>query len=601
MQRLGVGPDLPVALCVERSLEMIVGILGILKAGGAYLPLDPTYPPENLAFMLEDAQVPVLLTQARLVADLPAHTAQTVCLDSDWHIIAQESPEKPCSTSTLENLAYIIYTSGSTGQPKGVLVTQQNLVHSTLARIAYYSKPVTSFLLIPSFAFDSSVACIFWTLCQGSTLVLFQEGSQRDIWQLTKLIVQHQVSHWLSVPSLYSTLLDTIDPDLLVSLHTVIVAGESCATELVERHRQLLPHTSLFNEYGPTEATVWSSVYNCQNHDLKNSVPIGRPIANTQIYLLDSHLQPVPIGVPGEVYIGGLGLARGYLNRPELTAQKFIANPFSEEPNARLYKTGDLGRYLPDGNIEFLGRIDHQVKLRGYRIELTAIEAILQQHPVVREAVVTLREEESGSKRLVAYVVPQQKPAPATNELRSFLRQKLPEYMIPNAFVILEELPLTPSGKVDRQSLPASEQVKSQPEMLVQEESTAEQTNYVAPRTVVEEALATIWSQVLGIKLLGIHDNFLELGGDSIQSIQVVAKAYEAGLKFSINQLFEHLTIAELAMVVETISVSQQEERSPTAPITHFSSIDTPSFTPSDFPEAELTQEELNKLLRNNT
>ncbi|WP_414584328.1 amino acid adenylation domain-containing protein [Scytonema sp. PCC 10023] len=616
LQRLGVSSDVPVALCVERSLEMIVGILGILKAGGAYLPLDPTYPKENLAFMLQDAQVPVLLTQARLVADLPTHSAQIVCLDSHWHTIAQESPENPSSTSTLENLAYIIYTSGSTGQPKGVLVTQQNLVHSTRARIAYYPEPVTSFLLIPSFAFDSSVACIFWTLCQGGTLVLFQEGFQKDIWQLTKLIVQHQVSHWLSVPSLYSTLLATIDPDLLVELHTVIVAGESCSTELVERTRQLLPHTSLFNEYGPTEATVWSSVYNCQNHDLKNSVPIGRPIANTQIYLLDSHFQPVPIGVPGELYIGGFGLAKGYLNQPELTAQKFIPNPFSEEPNARLYKTGDLARYLPDGNIEFLGRIDHQVKLRGYRIELTAIEALLLQHPVVQQAIATLREEESGRKRLVAYVVLQQKPAPATNELRSFLRQKLPEYMIPTTFVVLEELPLTPSGKVDRRRLPAPEQVKSQPEMLVQEESTAEQTTYVAPRTVVEEAIATIWSQVLGIQQVGIYDNFLELGGDSIQSIQVVAKAYEVGLKFSTNQLFEYPTIAELTTVIETIPIPQEQQRSrtrrerfalsgssgasPASPITDFLSTETPSFTPSDFPEAGLTQEELNKLLMNN-
>ncbi|MDZ8087066.1 MAG: amino acid adenylation domain-containing protein [Nostoc sp. DedQUE12b] len=503
LQRLGVTADVPVALCVERSLEMIVGILGILKAGGAYVPLDPTYPQENLAFILEDAQVPVLLTQARLVANLPTHTAQIVCLDSDWHIIAQESPENPSSTSTLENLAYIIYTSGSTGQPKGVLVTQQNLAHSTFARITYYSEPVTSFLLIPSFAFDSSVAPIFWTLCQGGKLVLLTEGSQRDIWQLVKLIVQHQVSHWLSVPSLYSTLLAAIDPAQLVSLQTVIVAGECCSTELVERHRQLLPDTSLFNEYGPTEATVWSSVYDCQNHDLNNPVSIGRPIANTQIYLLDSYLQPVPIGVPGEIYIGGLGVAKGYLNRPELTAQKFIPNPFSDfglpildfrlgdknenfdNPKSklrfqrtkgatqnlkfnRLYKTGDLARYLPDGNIEFLGRIDRQVKIRGYRIELTAIEAILLQHPVVREAAVILREEESGSKRLVAYVVPQQKPAPATNELRSFLQQKLPEYMIPNVFVVLEELPLTPSGKVDRRHLPAPEQVQSEEVKMAQ-------------------------------------------------------------------------------------------------------------------------------------
>jgi len=468
LQALGVGPDVLVGICVERSLEMLVGILGILKAGGAYVPLDPAYPKEHLAFILEDTQAPVLLTQRRLVAELPEHRARIVCLDSEWNIVARESSENPISRTTSENLAYAIYTSGSTGRPKGVLVTHQNLVHSTSARIAYYREPVTSFLLVPSFAFDSSVAGIFWTLCQGGTLVLLRDGSQRDIWQLAKLIAQHQVSHWLSVPSLYGALLAHIESIGLISLRTVIVAGESCSRELVERHRQLLPHTSLFNEYGPTEGTVWSSVYDCQNHDLKTTVPIGRPIANTQIYLLDSHLQPVPIGVPGELHIGGLGLTRGYLNRPELTTEKFISNPFSDEPSARLYKTGDLARYLLDGNIEFLGRIDHQVKLRGYRIELTAIEAILQQHPIVREVVVSVRGDESDSQRLVAYVVPDRRFAPKTEELRSFLRQKLPEYMVPTAFVILDALPLTPNGKVDRRSLPAPEQVKSRDEKMAQ-------------------------------------------------------------------------------------------------------------------------------------
>ncbi|MBW4635491.1 MAG: amino acid adenylation domain-containing protein [Iphinoe sp. HA4291-MV1] len=468
LRGLGISPDVPVAICVERSWEMVVGILGILKAGGAYVPLDPAYPKEHLAFMLEDAQVPILLTQARLVAGLASHKAQIVCIDSQWNTLAQESIENPINRTTLENIAYIIYTSGSTGKPKGVLVTHKNLVHSISARLGYYQEPVTSFLLLPSFAFDSSVGSIFWTLCQGGTLVLLKEGKHRDLWQLAKAITQYQVSHWLSVPSLYSALLAHIDPTELVSVRTVIVAGEPCSNELVKRHHELLPRTSLFNEYGPTEGTVWSSVYDCHNHDLRTPVPIGRPIANTQIYLLNSYGQPVPIGVRGEVHIGGLGVGQGYLNRPELTTEKFIPNPFSDEPNARLYKTGDLARYKSDGNIEFLGRIDHQVKLRGYRIELTAIEAILQQHPVVREAVVTLSEEASGSKHLVAYVMPEQKSAPASNELRSFLRQKLPEYMIPNVFVILEALPLTPSGKVDRRSLPAPEQVQSEDERIAQ-------------------------------------------------------------------------------------------------------------------------------------
>jgi amino acid adenylation domain-containing protein len=459
LQKLGVGPDVPVALCVERSPEMVVGILGILKAGGAYVPLDPAYPQEHLAFILEDTQVPVLLTQARLVPNLPTHKARVVCLDLDWHIIAQESQENPLGRTISDNLAYIIYTSGSTGRPKGVLVTHNNLIHSTSARSAYYLEPVTSFLLVPSFAFDSSVAVIFWTLCQAGTLILLKEGWQKDIWQLAKLIAQHHVSHWLSVPSLYKALLAHTEPSQLASLRTAIVAGESCSGEIVERHRQLLPHASLFNEYGPTEGTVWSSVYNCQNYNLNIAVPIGRPIANTQIYLLNSHLQPVPIGVAGELYLGGLGIARGYLNHPELTAQKFIAHPFSDAPGARLYKTGDLARYLPDGNIEFLGRIDFQVKVRGYRIELTEIEAVLQQHPGVRYAVVLARGEESSSKRLIAYIVPEQKFI-STAQLRRFLRGKLPEHMVPNAFVILDALPLTPNGKVNRQLLPAPEQVQ---------------------------------------------------------------------------------------------------------------------------------------------
>lgn len=468
LRSLGVSPDVPVGICVERSLDMVVGILGILKAGGAYVPLDPAYPKEHLAFILEDAQVPVLLTQAHLVAGLPAHHAQIVCLDSDKNTWSQESTENPINQTTPENLAYIIYTSGSTGQPKGVLITHKNLVHSTSARMTYYQEPVRSFLLVPSFAFDSSVACIFWTLCQGGNLVLINEGSQKDICQLAKAIAKHQISHWLSVPSLYSTLLAHIDPTELASLSTVIVAGETCSSELVERHRQLLPSTSLFNEYGPTEGTVWSSVYDCQNHDLTTPVPIGRAIANTQVYLLNSYGQIVPIGVPGELHISGGGVAKGYLNRPELTAQKFIPNLFSNEPSDRLYKTGDLARYLPDGNIEFLGRSDHQVKLRGYRIELTEIEALLLQHPLVREAVVIVREDDSGNKRLVAYVVSKQTLVPAKGELQSFLKQKLPEYMIPTTFVMLDTLPLTPNGKVDRRNLPAPEQAQSEEEKMVQ-------------------------------------------------------------------------------------------------------------------------------------
>ncbi|WP_414584330.1 amino acid adenylation domain-containing protein [Scytonema sp. PCC 10023] len=544
LRSLGVGPEVLVGICVERSLLMIIGLLGILKASGAYVPLDPTYPQERLTWMLSNSQVSVLLTQKQMLVGQEFDELHLVSLDTDWEVISHESEENLVSKTTPENLAYIIYTSGSTGQPKGVLVTQQNLVHSTRARIAYYRKPVTSFLLIPSFAFDASVACIFWTLCQGGTLVLFQEGFQKDIWQLTKLIVQHQVSHWLSVPSLYSTLLATIDPDLLVELHTVIVGGESCSTELVERHRLSLPHTSLFNEYGPTEATVWSSVYNCQNYDLKNSVPIGRPIANTQIYLLDSHLQPVPIGVPGEVYIGGLGLAKGYLNRPDLTEEKFIPNPFNKSKESdRLYKTGDLVRYLADGNIEFLGRIDNQVKVRGFRIELGEIEVVLTQHSEVKEAVVMAQQDATGNQYLVAYVVPKQKAVPKSSELRRFLKEKLPEYMVPKVFVMLEALPLTPNGKVDRRALPIANQTRCD-----------DDTIYVAPRTSIEEQLAIIWSELLGLEQVSINDNFFELGGHSLLLTQLIFRVRETfQLELPLRSLFEMPTVASLAGSIEMV------------------------------------------------
>ncbi|MFB2971383.1 amino acid adenylation domain-containing protein [Aerosakkonema sp. BLCC-F183] len=462
LQSLGVGPDVLVGLCVERSLEMVIGIFAILKAGGAYVPIDPAYPSSHLAFILEDSQAPVLLTQQQLVSGLPQTKAKIVCVDSDFQT---EKLGNPIAKTTPENLAYAIYTSGSTGRPKGVLVTHQNLVHSTLARISYYREPVRSFLLVPSFAFDSSIAVIFWTLCQGGNLVILREGLQKDIWQLASAIANYRVSHWLSVPSLYATLLEHIQPSQLASLQTAIVAGESCSKELIERHQKQLPHTQLFNEYGPTEGTVWCSVYDCKNSDFKTSISIGRPIANTQIYLLDSHLQPVPIGVTGELYIGGLGVTKGYLNRPELTAEKFVPNPFRKNSEL-LYKTGDLARYLPDGNIEFIGRIDHQVKVRGYRIELTAIEATLLQHPAVREAVVLVREEQPGNQRLVAYVVPYPGFGLTNEELRSFLRQKLPEYMIPNSFIKLDALPLTPNGKVDRNSLPAFEKTQSSDDVM---------------------------------------------------------------------------------------------------------------------------------------
>jgi surfactin family lipopeptide synthetase C len=525
LQALGVEPDVLVGICVERSWEMLVGILGILKAGGAYVPIDPMYPNQRLSYVLEDSQVSIILTQERLVKNLPDIGAQVLCLDTLWDEIAQEGDENLKSEVKTDNLAYLIYTSGSTGQPKGVQVTHQNLVHSMITRIGYYEQPVTGFFLTSPFAFDSSVAVIFWTLCQGGFVSVLPENWQLDIKQIIEAIAQQQISHLLCLPSLYKLILEQAQSQQLLSLETVIVAGESCPKELVKQHRELFPQTHLFNEYGPTEATVWSSVYNCQNHDLNNSVPIGRPIANTQIYLLDSHLQPVPIGVSGEVYIGGLGVARGYLNRPELTNQKFIPNPFSDEPNARLYKTGDLGRYLPDGNIEFLGRLDQQVKIRGYRIELPEIEAVLNQHPAVQEAIAIAQKDIDAHHRLVAYIVPQKEQVPTVDVLRSFLKNYLPDYMLPSVFVMLKALPLNPNGKVDRQALPIPDQERPNLEAV-----------FVPPSTAIEVALAEIWSQVLSVEQVGIHDNFLKLGGDSLRSIQVLSRANDRGLSFSLQE-----------------------------------------------------------------
>ncbi|WP_445310266.1 amino acid adenylation domain-containing protein [Microcoleus vaginatus] len=540
LQKLGVEPEMLVGICVERSLEMVVGLLGILKAGGAYLPLDPSYPQERLAFMLEDAQVSVLLTQQKLISGFSEYKAQRLCLDTDWEVIAQESEEKPVSSVTADNLAYTIYTSGSTGKPKGVLVTHQNLVHSTSARISYYSEPVTSFFLLSSFAFDSSIAGIFWTLCQGGILVLPPANFQQELLQLTKLIDQHQVSHLLSLPSLYNLILEQAEPQQLTCLRTVIVAGEPCSRELVEHHSKLLAKTSLFNEYGPTEGTVWSSVYHCQSLGLRTQVPIGRPIANMQIYLLDKYLTPVPIGVPGELHIGGAGIARGYLNRPELTKDKFIPNPFSNEPGTRLYKTGDLARYLPDGNIEFLGRIDNQVKIRGFRIEVGEVESTLSQYPSVQQCVVTARVDCGSDKRLVAYIVSNQQQKPTTEELRCFLKQKLPDYMVPSAFVFLETIPLTPNGKIDQRVLPAPDGLRQDPA-----------STFVPPSDDLEIQLTKIWENVLPKKPISVKDNFFDVGGHSLLAVRLLAQIEKAfGKNLPLATLFQSPTIEQLANIL---------------------------------------------------
>ncbi|NES02959.1 MAG: amino acid adenylation domain-containing protein [Okeania sp. SIO2F4] len=413
LQYLEIKPNTLIGICLERSLEMVIGIIGILKAGGAYVPLDPSYPQERLNYMLSDSGVKIVLSQNKIVEKLSEYDGKIICLDADWENIKLQSDRNIANVCNLKNIAYVIYTSGSTGKPKGVLVTHRNLLHSTQARINYYQEPLSSYLLLSSFAFDSSVAGIFWTLCVGGTLILSLPNFQKNPIQIVDLVSQYKISHLLCLPSLFKLLLNRDNSTKLASLKVVIVAGEVCPVDLVSLHYNNLENTSLYNEYGPTEATVWSTVYKCQPEESITKVPIGRPISNVQTYILDSNLQPVSIGVVGEIYIGGAGITKGYLNRPELTKEKFIVNPFIETllPPLRehemslLYKTGDLAKYLPDGNIEFIDRVDRQVKIRGFRLELGEIEAVLNQHPQVEQSAVLAMTEDSGDKRLVAYIV----------------------------------------------------------------------------------------------------------------------------------------------------------------------------------------------------
>jgi amino acid adenylation domain-containing protein/non-ribosomal peptide synthase protein (TIGR01720 family) len=541
LQALGVGPDTIVGLCVERSLELAVGILGVLKAGGAYLPLDPSYPAERLGFMIEDSGAPVLLTQSHLVAGLPSHRARVVCLDGE------SRPSGPALSRALSmaagpgHLAYVIYTSGSTGRPKGVGVSHGNLVQSTLARTACYDRPVRRFLLLSSFAFDSSVAGIFWSFSQGGTLVLPDGGPQLDPEHLNALIAGTGITHMLSLPSLHGLMLAQASPQQLASLETVIVAGEACPAELVARHYEHCPGALLYNEYGPTEGTVWSSVALLPRELPGGRVSIGRPIANARIYLLDREMEPVPAGLAGELYIGGPGLARGYLGRPELTAERFVPDPFGGEPGGRLYRTGDLARTLASREIEFLGRLDHQVKIRGFRIELGEVEAAVLGFPGIQEAVAVAREDEPGDKRLVAYVVAAGGAAPDLQGLRDSLRQALPDYMVPAAFVRLDELPRTPNGKVDRRALPVPG--SSGPRM---------QGELVAPRTLVEEVMAAIWGDVLGLDAVGVHDNFFDLGGHSLLATRVVSRLRQAfRVELTLRDLFAAPQVGQMAARVE--------------------------------------------------
>ncbi|ELS00504.1 amino acid adenylation enzyme/thioester reductase family protein [Xenococcus sp. PCC 7305] len=544
LRERGVKPEVLVGLYLEKSSLSIVGLLGILKAGGAYLPLDANLPKAALGDRLDDVQI--VLTQQKLVSNLPQSIAEIICLDQDWQKIAKGSELDPSQETSPENLTYVLFTSGSTGKPKGVAIEQQQLLNYYYAICdRLHLQKNKSFALVSSLAADLGNTVIFPALLTGGCLHLIANERASNPEALADYCDRHTIDYLKIVPSHLNALLSAAQPEKILPRKGLILGGETLSWQLVTKIQQYQPHCQIFNHYGPTETTVGVLTYQVETNTdhQSDTVPIGKPLANNQVYILDKKLQPVPIGVPGELYIAGAQVSRGYLNQPELTAKKFIKNPLINIhlPSAfchlpYLYKTGDRVRYLPNGNIEFLGRIDHQVKIRGYRIELGEIEFALQQHPQIKEAIAIARTDKTGKKRLVAYLVFEQQQSLNDQDLANFLQQKLPNYMIPAVWIPLKALPLTANGKVDRLALPAPEQAKSQTEKV-----------FVAPRNPTEAILADIWAQVLEVTQVSIDDNFFELGGDSILSIQIIAKVNQAGFKATPKQIFEYPTVAGLA------------------------------------------------------
>ena len=542
--RLGVGPDGLVGLFVERSLEMVVGILGVLKAGAAYVPMDTSYPQERLAFMLSDAGVKLLLTQGSLLAKLPAGAAQAVRMDEfDWN-----GPEGQAQSDVRvrpENLAYVIYTSGSTGRPKGVCIEHRNIVNYVLGIVERLQlEPGMNHATVSTIAADLGNTVIFPALATGGCLhVISQERAESQA-MLSDYLSREKIDVLKIVPSHLAALQSGRNPEQVMPASRLILGGESSRLDWIERLRALSPECEIYNHYGPTETTVGVLTYHVGTQlpsTRSGTLPLGRPLPNSRIHLLDVEGRPVPRGDKGELCIGGCGVARGYLNRHDLTAEKFVADPFSPDPRARLYRTGDLARCLPDGNIEFCGRIDHQVKLHGYRVELGEIEEALREHGGVQDAVVLLREDESGDKQVVAYVTSRQTLTPAT--LREHLKARLPQYMVPSAFVLMERLPLTSNGKIDRQGLAAFSFEK------------APARDFILPHTETEKALALIWTRLLKVENIGINDDVFDLGAHSLQAMKALTQIRDVfEVSLSLRNLFEHPTVAGLAGIIDGLA-----------------------------------------------
>ena len=557
LRDLGCGPETLVGLCAQRSIEVVIGMWGILKAGGAFVPLDPAYPPERLAFMLEDTHTPIVLTQQHLIDRLPSHAARVVFLED--YTTANDAKASDTvheySAGSVEpmNLAYVIYTSGSTGRPKGVAITHQGVLNNLLDMNRTFGIGTQDRMLaISSLSFDMSVYELLGTLVSGGTVIMPVAALDRDPQQWTRLLVEQQVTVWNTAPSLLEMLMDHVSslPSLpLCSLRVAFLAGDWIPLTLPDRLRAWATGVQVVSLGGATEVSVYSTTYVIGDRDPQwKSIPYGKPQANQSTYVLDALLQPVPIGVRGELYFGGVGLARGYFNRPDVTAEKFVPNPFSQKPGDRLYKTGDLTRYLPDGNLQLLGRMDYQVKVRGVRIELGEIEAALSSHPGVREVVVLARKE-GGDTRLVAYLVPAEEHSFTAGDLRRYLQGRLPDPMVPSAFVSLKALPRSPNGKLDRQALPAPDQ-----------EHWAQEQAYAAPRTSTEALVAEIWSEIFALPAgarIGIQDNFFVLGGHSLLASKMISRLRtRLHVEVPLRLIFEAPTIAELS---EQLDLEKQD------------------------------------------
>src|SRR5215213_8237694 len=556
LRALGVGPEVRVGLVLERSAEQIIGLLGVLKAGGAYVPVESSAPRERVRYVLADAGVRVVVTQGGLAEGLLAEDVEVLEINGlDWSEEEKgDAVESEVGVENVEsgNAAYVIYTSGSTGEPKGVVVSHASLVNSILAPFAPTPEPITASLFLMSYAFDASLLSIFTALTQGAKLTIPREGEQADPARVARLIAEGGVSTIFSVPSFYELLLEQASAEQLRPLRAVHVGGEVCTPELVGRHQELLPQTRFFNVYGPTEATLWCASYEFREGDAGRPTSVGRPSHGMQAYVLDEHLQPAPVGIAGELFIGGAGVARGYLGRPGLTAEKFVPHPYGNAGGERLYRTGDRARFTQTGEIEYLGRLDHQVKLRGYRIELGEIEAVLSRQEGVREAAAVVREDEPGDKRLVAYLVFEAGQEATPGKLRDALSERLPGYMMPSAFVLMEELPRTSSGKVNRLALPAPDAAQS-----------AGSAPYEAPRTMTEEMLAKIWAGVLGLERVGVHGNFFEQGGDSLLATKLAFQVRRVfDIELPLTTLFRNPTVADLALLVEEELAAQMSEMS---------------------------------------